>query len=260
MNQFFILLTKELRDAWRSFKFLWIPLVFISLGVSEPIMNYYIEDILGAVGNLPEGFEMLFPELTPADVLVSTAGQFQSICIIILVCIFASSISRERQNGTATLLYVRPISYTSLFLSKWTVAILLCALSAATGFGASMYYTAILYGTVEPLSFIQMLLTYLLWLILVISVTLMLSALLRTPFAIALSLIIIVGGQLLDSLIGGFWTLSPYKLSNYGLEFLIDTPDPDSFIPTLIITLAIIAISVLLGILFSKKNAANIKI
>ena len=63
MQQFNTLLLKEWRESWRSFKFLWIPIVFLLLGVSDPLTNYFMDDILKAVGNMPEGFSMTMPEL-----------------------------------------------------------------------------------------------------------------------------------------------------------------------------------------------------
>lgn len=108
-----VLLQKEFREAWRSRKFLWIPLVFALLGMSEPLTNYYMMDILEAVGNMPEGFEMLMPELVPADLLLATISQFQLIGLLVLMASFVGAISKERSNGTATLLYVRPISFAS---------------------------------------------------------------------------------------------------------------------------------------------------
>ena len=172
MQQFNALLLKEWRDSWRSFKLVWIPLVFLLLGVSDPIMNYFMEDILQAVGNMPEGFEMIMPELKPADLLTASTGQFQLIGIIVLIAAYIGTFSRERQNGTATLLYVRPISFSALFLSKWVVASIVAVISAVAGYAGSMYYTALLYGTVDWAKFFAMVGTYCVWLMFVMALRL----------------------------------------------------------------------------------------
>ena len=139
MQQFNALLLKEWRESWRSLKMLWIPLVFVLLGVSDPIVNYFMEDILEAVGNMPEGFSMMMPELQPANLLQASTGQFQSMGLLVLIAAYIGTFSRERQNGTATLLYVRPISFTALFFSKWLVASFVAILSAIAGYAGSMY-------------------------------------------------------------------------------------------------------------------------
>ena len=55
MSNFSVLFQKEWRENVRNFKILWIPLVFILFGISEPLTNYYLSQILNAVGNMPEG-------------------------------------------------------------------------------------------------------------------------------------------------------------------------------------------------------------
>ncbi|WP_332647463.1 ABC transporter permease [Lysinibacillus sp. 54212] len=260
MSQFNVFFVKELRENWRSFKFIWIPLVFILLGASDPVMNYFLEDILNAVGNVPEGFEMMMPDYAPIDLIYATTGQFQSIGLIVLVAAFAGSISRERQNGTATLLYVRPISYRTFFLSKWAVASIVSIFSAVAGYGASMYYTAILYGTVDPASFMKMLGTYIIWILFVMAVTLAMSAIFNTAIATALSIIIISIGLIIDSLIGSFWTISPWKLATYGVQFISGGQDAKDYLFTLCLTIGLTIVLIGLGMLCSKKNASLTKI
>ena len=46
MNQFTTFFKKEWLEMWRSLKFIWVPLVFVILGISDAIMNYFMEDIL----------------------------------------------------------------------------------------------------------------------------------------------------------------------------------------------------------------------
>lgn len=260
MQQFNVFLRKELRESWRSFKFIWIPLVFILLGVSDPIVNYFMEDIMNSVGNMPEGFSMTLPELQPADLLLASTGQFQTIGLIVLIATFAGSISRERQNGTATLLYVRPISYGALFLSKWVAASLVAIVSAVAGYAGSMYYTAVLYGTVEWTKFAAMLGTYIVWLLFVMAVATAMSAAFKTSVAATLSIVIVPVGLIIDSLIGSFWTVTPWKLPNYGLLLLIDSASMSDYWWTFGLTVALTIGFIVLGIYFSKRNASRVKV
>ncbi|MEK4227952.1 ABC transporter permease [Solibacillus sp. FSL H8-0538] len=260
MNQFNVFLRKEWRESWRSFKFIWIPLVFIMLGVSDPILNYFMDDIMQSVGNMPEGFSMTMPEFQPVDLLLASTGQFQSIGLIILIAVFAGSVSRERQNGTATLLYVRPISFRALFLSKWTVASLVAISSAMAGYTGSMYYTAILYGTVNWSKFAAMLGTYFVWLVFVMAVTLAMSAVFKTIIAATLSIVIVPIGLIMDSLIGSFWTVTPWKLPGYGVLLLTDSVSMTDYWWCFGLTLALTILFIVLGMYFSKRNASTVKV
>ena len=260
MRQFNTLLKKEFLDCLRSFKLLWIPLVFISIGVSDPLTNYYMKDILAAVGNMPEGFEMMFPELKPADLLAASTGQFQLVGLIVLVAVFVGSISRERQNGTATLLYVRPISATAIFMSKWVAASIVGILSALLGYAGSMYYISILYGTVDATSFIAMICTYFIWILFVMAITVALSAAFRTSVALALAIFVLPVGLVIDSIIGGFWYSTPWKLANYGVGFIAETVDMNHYWKALIITLVLTVIFIIIGIFATKRNRQLTKV
>ncbi|MEC1179145.1 DUF2705 family protein [Metasolibacillus meyeri] len=249
-----VLLKKEFLESWRSFKFLWIPLIFIFFGVTEPLTNYYMEDILSAVGNMPEGFQMLFPELTAADILAATTGQYQLIGLIVLISAFIGSVSRERQNGTATLLYVRPISAMSVFISKWLIASFVGVLSAVLGYAASMYYTAILFGGVAASGFVKMLLTYCLWLLLVMAVTVAMSAAFQTGIAAAVAIVLLPFGLLIDSAIGGFWIWTPWKLANYGVGFVAGTVEMKDFWLALFVAVVVMISFIVIGIFATKRN------
>lgn len=258
MRQFSVLFVKEWREAWRSFKLIWVPLVFLSLGVSDPLVNYFMDDIMGAVGNMPDGFEITMPAFEPEDLLAASTGQFQMIGLIVLVVIYVGAISRERQNGTAALLYARPLNYASLYLSKLAVAMLVAVVSMLAGYAGSVYYTTLLYGAVDWLQLGYMLLTYALWLLFVLSFTLTMSAIFNTAVAAAIAIIVMPVGLLIDALIGSFWVYSPWKLSTYGLQFLKDDVNMAHFGWTATIAVACIVLFVIIGIFYSRKNASKV--
>lgn len=260
MQQFNALLLKEWRDSWRSLKLIWIPLVFLLLGVSDPLTNYFMKDILQAVGNMPEGFEMIMPELKPVDLLVASTGQFQLIGIIVLIAAYIGSFSRERQNGTATLLYVRPISFGALFLSKWIVASIVAVISAVAGYTGSMYYTALLYGTVDWTKFVTMIGTYCVWLLFVMALTIAMSAAFQTSVAATITIVLVPLGLLIDQIIGGFWTISPWKLANYGLALMTDSIQMTHYWWTFGLIVVLTVVTILFGIVMSKRNRGNVKI
>lgn len=253
-----ILLKKEWLEMIRSFRIIWLPLLFILLGISDPLSNYYMEDILKKFGNMPEGFSMTLPELTPSDLLIASLGQFQMIGLIIIVAITASMISRERQNGTATFIYVRPVSNASIYMSKFLIMSGLAAVCTLAGFGASMYYTYLLYGGVTLKAFLLLMLFYWLWLLVVIAVTLTLSAAFTTSIAMTTAMILFPIGILLDSIIGTYWHYSPYKLATYGASWL--TTSSEYVMYTAIITVCIILVATLLGILLTGRKRSTTKI
>ncbi|MEG0260137.1 MAG: ABC transporter permease subunit [Lysinibacillus sp.] len=260
MDNFSILLKKEFREVVRSWKILWIPLVFAILGMTDPLTMYYMKDILAAVGNLPEGFEMLMPELAPADVLQASISQFQLIGLLVVIAAFIGSISKERASGTATLLYVRPISFNAYFMSKFIVMGFVIISSAVAGFAASVYYTTILYDGFEVPTLLAAMATYSVWLLFVLAIILLMSAAFNTVVAATGAFIIVFVGQIADTVVGAFWTVSPWKLPVYGVELIRGNMDMGNYWWSMGITGILIIICVICGIFAMKKNASKAKI
>lgn len=260
MTNFSILFQKEWRENVRNFKILWIPLVFILFGISEPLTYYYLPQILNAVGNVPSDMVFQLPDYTPEQIIMSTIGQYQFIGMLIVAFGFAGIIARERKNGTATMLYVRPISYTSYVLSKLSIMGILIIGSACIGLLANVYYTYILYGTVDTVAFIGFLATYSVWLVFAIGVVICASAAFSTGIASVVSIFLLVVVQLVDGLLGAYWTVSPWKLPMYAGQILSGNTDKTSFFWSLIVTLVVIVLLLGGAVYIAKRNVAKAKI
>ncbi len=260
MNDLMVLFQKEWRENTRNFKIVWIPLIFIFFGITEPVTNYYLPQILEAVGNIPEGAMFPFPEFTPAQILMSTMGQYQFIGMLVLVLGFMGTISRERKNGTGTLIYVRPISFLSYFLSKWKVVSIIALGSVWLGLLAAWYYTELLFGNVPASDFFAFAGTYSVWILFVISIVLAASAWLPTGGAAGVSLVLVLIIQIVDSLLGTYWTISPWKLSTYATQWLAGSPDVSNFWWSMTVTILAIIALVAFGVWMSKRNASKTKV
>ncbi|MEK5040249.1 ABC transporter permease [Sporosarcina sp. FSL K6-3457] len=257
MAGFGVLLQKEWREHTRNFKVLWIPLVFIILGVLEPITNHFLPEIMKSVGNMPEGMDFLWPEFQGSDIFISLLGQYQFIGILIIVLACMGTISSERKNGTATLLYVRPMSFRAYFLSKWLVVNALVLGSACLGFMAAWYYIEILFNSVDVGLLFGFIATYSLWLIFVVTVVLALSAWLPTGGAAGLAIVITLIYPVIDSLIGVYWAVSPWKLATYATYWFQVDADLSDLWMSAGVTVIVIILLLLFGIFMSKRNAAK---
>ncbi|GGG10393.1 hypothetical protein GCM10007425_00900 [Lysinibacillus alkalisoli] len=218
MNQpVWLLMQKEYREIWRSYRLIWLPLVFILLGIMDPLTTYYMKDILQAVGNIPEGMALTFPKLSPLEVLSATISQFQTIGIVIVIVLTAMMISKEREQGAVALLYIRPIPVASFIWSKLCSMLTLVLISVCVGMLASTYYITLLYGaiTIRELSIAFSL--YSIWLLFVISFALLCSAWCKNALSIALSVLVLYGGIIVDAILGQYWTISPWKLPHYAV-------------------------------------------
>lgn len=261
MKQFSILLQKEWRENIRNYKIFWIPCVFILLGITEPVVNYFMPQILEASGGLPEGAVFEFPTPSPEQILMAVMGQFQTIGIVVLILAYMGTIAGERKSGTATLLYVRPLSFLSYFLSKWTMAAAISLISLWLGFLAGYYYTSLFFETLEFRGLLQMMGSYSVWIVLILTLTLAASAILPNGgLAAAAAFGVYVLVQSADGLFGTNWAFSPVKLPEYAAAWLTGSPNLGDFGGA--IGLAALAILGLMGLgsWAARKNKAKTKI
>lgn len=260
MKQFSVLFQKEWREHARNFKLIWIPIVFILLGITEPIINHFLPQIIQSAGNVPEGTVISFPELMPEQILLSALNQYQFIGMLIVAFAFAGLVARERKNGTAAFLYVRPLSFPAYILSKWTLGVSILLGSLLLGMLGAAYYTDYLFGDFSIPRFIGMLGIYSIWMVFALSVTLLLSSLLRPGIAAAIAVFVIAFFPMIDGLVLRYWPYTPFKLFSYaGMVMMGDVDTSDLWI-TVAIAVLLIVVCVTVSILMAKKKAADVKI
>lgn len=187
MSQWFVLYRKEWLELIRSGKLVWVPVVFILLGASQPIVSYMLPEIIAGAGNMPEGTVIELPTLTASGVMVQTLQQFGTLGLLIIALISMGTVSSERHSGTSAMILVKPVAYSSFITAKWAAMLTITAISFGLGYGAGWYYTAALFGNVNLLDAAGSSLLFGLWLGFVGTVTILFSTLLRSAAAAAFS-------------------------------------------------------------------------
>ncbi|QGQ99667.1 ABC transporter permease [Paenibacillus psychroresistens] len=213
MTQWLVLFKKENLEMWRNHKWLWVPLVFILLGMMNPVLNFYMPQILEANGIAKEVL-LTIPIPTAADTMIKTLSQFNTLGILVLVLSFMGTLASERQNGSAIMVLVKPVAHLSYVTTKWAGMFSLTILSFVLGYLAAWYYTGQLIGDVDFAQVWPSLLIYSLWLLFVLSVTLLYSSMLKSTGGIAfLSLLTVAGFSLSSQLLTRYMKWSPGHLS-----------------------------------------------
>ncbi|GGG81256.1 hypothetical protein GCM10010918_43110 [Paenibacillus radicis (ex Gao et al. 2016)] len=227
MSQWMIIWRKELLELARSYKLLWLPLVFLLLGVSQPIVTYFLPDILANAGNFPQGTVIEMPKPQSGEVLAQTLQQYGMIGSLIVALGFMGAVSSERNSGAASMILVKPISRSAYLLAKWTAMLVLVWGSLTIGYLGAWYYTSLLIGEVDAIRAIQALLVFALWLSVIGTLMIAGSVWLRSGAAAAFSAL---GLAILLSLTASFlpsalaW--SPGQLPGLASGFLLGSiPD-----------------------------------
>lgn len=259
MSQWITLLQKELLEMWRNFKWIWVPITFILLGVSEPLSSFYLPQIIDSLGGLPEGTVIEIPLPTAAEVLIQGLSQYTSIGVLIITLTSMGLIAAERKSGVAAMILVKPVAFFSFVTAKWTGALLLLWISFLLGYLSTWYYTGLLFEWIPIGDFFQSFFFYGLWLTVVLTVTVFFSAALLTPgMAGFISLAVVFIFSIVSSALSHWLEWSPAQLTSYANEVLLERGIPDHTLPASLIAVACIILLLTFSvIIFRKKELAS---
>lgn len=259
MKQWQILFKKEMIGSFRDRKWIWVPLVMIFIAVIDPITNYYLPEILDAVGGLPEGALFEFPEITAVNAAEMTLGQLGILGVLVIALISMGAIASERKSGIAELILVKPVSFTVYILSKWAGYIVLVWAAYLLAMLFAWYYIGVLYEFIPFAEFLIFTLFYGLWLTFVVTVSIFYNSIFKSAGVVAFStlatLIII---SVLTSLFGERMNYSPSNLGKHAVEMLHTGEISVALYASGGITILLCVLIILLSInLFQKKEHAG---
>lgn len=249
---------KEMLEMGRNFKWIWVPLVFILLGVMQPVTSYYMPQILQHAGNMPEGAVIQIPLPSPAEVIMQTYSQYNTVGSLILVLSFMTILSGERISGVAGLVLVKPVSYISYVTAKWTGMATLMTVSLLLGSLASWYYTGQLIGEVPLGRLLGSFVLCGLWFLFLCTVTLCVSAMLRAAGGIAfVSLGFVIALSVATTMFSRYMQWSPSRLIGFGGNLLqTGEAGTEVWLPVIVGLALIIALIAVAIVVFRRQELA----
>jgi ABC-2 type transport system permease protein len=258
MSQWMTLFQKEILEMWRNFKWIWVPITFILLGVSEPVSSYYLPQIIKSFGGLPEGAIIDIPPPTAGAVLASGLSQYSTLGVLIIVLSTMGVIAGERKSGVAAMILVKPVSYLSYVTSKWGGSLLLVWFSLFIGYLSTWYYTGQLFDWVAFSDFLLSFVLYGLWLTVVLSITVFFSSALLAPgMAGFISLALTLAVSIVSGALSHLLEWSPAQLTSYAIGLLSAGELPEHAMPASILSMLVIVLLLWLSVfLFKKKELA----
>lgn len=223
MRNFTTLFQKELLEAFRNGKWIWLPIALIIIGITQPITSYYMPEILESAGNLPEGTIIEIPIPSGEEVLAGTLSQFGMIGTLLFVLATMGVIANERQNGSLTFVMVRPVNPFQYIASKWSSQLVIALVSLLLSYGLTYYYTNLLFQPIAWEKVVMSFIVYSLWILFVLSVTIFVGTFLKAASGIAgLSIAILGGLSVLSSLFTKYTEWSPAHLRAQASAILLD--------------------------------------
>jgi ABC-2 type transport system permease protein len=240
-----VLLAKEWREAWRTWRVVVFLAVLAVAGLISPVLAYYTPQLFKMIPNLPPGFSQMIPEPGLADAVSQYVKNVSQFGLLLLVALTAGLIAGEKERGTAAMLFARPVRRASSVLAKWLVWTLIVAAGLVVAAGLALAYTTILFELLPVGKFLLMNALLLLSFLPYLSLALLASALARSQGAayafafIGLFLLIIFGSL---PRIGEF---TPNYLPAWGAGIVLGSTA--TAWPALIVSVAIIVVALVVA-------------
>ncbi len=255
MTQWMVLYRKEINEMVRNYKIIWVPLVFILLGVMQPVSAYYMPQILDEFGGLPEGAIIDIPLPSGGEVLIQVLSNYGMLGVLILVLSSMGIVSVERQSGVAAMVMMKPVPHSSYILSKWAGLMTITFTALFIGYAAAWYYTNLLIESVAVERVIQSIVIYSVWLCFVLTLTLFLSTLMKSNGSVAfMTILIIMLLSMATSFFENKMKWSPATMTGHSGNVLQFGELEASFLPGTLITLVMVVIILILTIQVFKQK------
>ncbi|MBJ7961395.1 hypothetical protein JDS77_27655 [Bacillus cereus group sp. N28] len=258
MNNLIVLIKKEYVQMLRDFKVIWLPVVFIFLGATQPVVTHYLPSILEALGG-GQGItiDSSMTAQKGSEVLASTLGsQFDQLGLMILVISMMGIIQTDKANGMLAFILTRPVTVTSYIVGKIVSNYLMAAFSVTIGYFTSYLYVNYLFTAVPFSYMITGLIFYLIWVLFIVSFTTMISAIFHSQGIIALiSIVFLIGCRIIVGLSPIMDQVNPASMSKHAMETLVTGLVNSNAIGNVLLTI----VSILLTLFVTNYWIANKK-
>ena len=244
----------------RDYKVIWLPIVFIFLGATQPIVTHYLPSILEALGE-GQGIT-LDPSMANqkgGEVLASTLGsQFDQLGLMVLVISMMGIIQSEKENGMLAFIFTRPVSVLSYIAGKITANYLIATFSVAIGYFASFLYVNFLFTDVPFSQMVSGLIIYLIWILFIVSFTTMISTIFSSQGIIALiSIVFLLGCRIIVGLSPVIDGANPASMSTHAMEVLITGSLNSNALGNVLVTLVWILLPLFVMIYWISNKKFN---
>ena len=148
MTGFIAFTKKEFCESLRTYKFFVICIVFLILGIMNPLTAKLTPDLIASF--LPEGMMMNLSEPTAMDSWMQFFKNVPQIGLIATVILFSGMLTGEISRGTLINVLTKGLSRSSVILSKFFTSVLIFTVAYLLCFGVSYGYTAYFWNSGTP--------------------------------------------------------------------------------------------------------------
>lgn len=225
MNGFGVLLKKELKEQFRTYKLLIVAAVFLLFGLGTPLLIKYTPQLIEMAG---EDLVIQMPPPSAAMAIAEYTSTIGQVGVLVAVLVAMGAVARERSRGTAAMVLSKPVSMGAFLIAKLTAMSVTFIGALILGSVACYTYTVLLIESADISAFLALNLLIALFLVVCLAVTLFFSSIFRNQLAaggIALAIIIM---QALLTQIPVFGDYLPARMIVWGTD-LVENQAPTAW-------------------------------
>ncbi|MCB5955403.1 ABC transporter permease [Enterococcus sp. CWB-B31] len=148
-----ILIKKEAVDAFRTYRFFIMGIIFLLFGLLSPALAKLLPELIKSLGAGDTALVIELPTPTVADSWLQFFKNHSQMTLIIFVITFGNSLGKELTNGTLIFLVTKGISRNAAMLAKVIYQACLWFLGLAVSFMVNYVYNIVLFpGENQPMS------------------------------------------------------------------------------------------------------------
>lgn len=178
---FLLMMQKEWKEQIKTYRLLFVPVLFALLMVMQPISTKMLPELLKNADSLPPGTVIEIATPTAIQVMGTVIGKTEMLLALVLILITMGAVSSERLSGVAAMVLVKPVGRAKYFFAKAMSYSVLAGLSFVAGTLLAAYYTQVYFGDLDWANVMLGTVAYLPNIVLIISITLFGSSFIKSP-------------------------------------------------------------------------------
>ncbi len=221
----YVFFKKEVKAIFKTYRIWLIPLIFIFFGILSPVSAKFLPAILKAAMQADTTqkvfLQIKIPEPTQTDAYLQWIKNLSQFGMLTLILISMGLVAEEKARGTLALVVTKPVSRTSVIVSKFLAQTGLFATSAAIGVGTCYLYTYLLFekANFRPLAYSSI--AFAAYGLLILAVTLFFSTLMKNQLGAAgLGLLSYFAFSIIAGIGHGMDKYSPGALSSVAAKII----------------------------------------
>ncbi len=149
---FWTALGKEMLQQWRTRRILVVAAVFGLFGMFSPLMAYFMPQIIKAIPGA-EQFASLVPTPTTMDAMAQYIKSLSQFGFIVALLLGMGAVAGEKERGTSGMILSKPMTRWAFVTSKLVSQALVYAGGFLLAMIAAYFYTVVLFGSLDFISF-----------------------------------------------------------------------------------------------------------